>query len=222
MQDKDYQAEIESNGFALRSSILTVPQVASLIAKIEELSDHAAASHARGSSGDGNRPSAVYAMRNIFANLPGAAALAESPSVRALVEPLLGPDCFAVRGILFDKVPGANWKVAWHQDLAVALRDRIETPGFAAALERREAVRMPILTTVRSYYRPLIAGILVTLGVCLALHQQQAVPGTADRCVHRLLPDARGSSRPAPRRRTRRRPRSCRRGRRRLGAARRR
>jgi ectoine hydroxylase-related dioxygenase (phytanoyl-CoA dioxygenase family) len=32
----------------------------------------------------------------------------------------MGPDCFAVRGILFNKADGANWKVAWHQDCVIA------------------------------------------------------------------------------------------------------
>jgi ectoine hydroxylase-related dioxygenase (phytanoyl-CoA dioxygenase family) len=50
--------------------------------------------------------------------------------VRALVEPVLGAGCFAVRGVLFDKTPAAPWKVAWHQDLTVAVRARVETEGF--------------------------------------------------------------------------------------------
>ena len=37
---------------------------------------------------------------------------------------------FPVRVILFDKTPEANWGVPWHQDLAVAVRRRVEVPGF--------------------------------------------------------------------------------------------
>ena len=37
---------------------------------------------------------------------------------------------FAVRGILFDKTPEANWLVAWHQDLTIAVRERREAEGF--------------------------------------------------------------------------------------------
>jgi ectoine hydroxylase-related dioxygenase (phytanoyl-CoA dioxygenase family) len=35
-----------------------------------------------------------------------------------------------VRGILFDKLPGANWKVTWHQDLSIAVKERHELPGY--------------------------------------------------------------------------------------------
>ena len=57
-------------------------------------------------------------------------ALATSPAVRALVDPVLGPLAFAVRASLFDKTPRANWLVAWHQDLVIPVRERCEIPGF--------------------------------------------------------------------------------------------
>jgi len=56
--------------------------------------------------------------------------LACSPAIRRLIEPLLGPECHPVRGILFDKVPDANWKVPWHQDVTIAVQNRIEAAGF--------------------------------------------------------------------------------------------
>ena len=40
--------------------------------------------------------------------------LARSAQIRALIEPILGPHCFAVRGIYFDKTASANWKVPYH------------------------------------------------------------------------------------------------------------
>jgi len=46
------------------------------------------------------------------------------------VEEVLGPGAFAVRGILFDKTPDANWKVPWHQDLSIAVKEQIEVSGF--------------------------------------------------------------------------------------------
>jgi Phytanoyl-CoA dioxygenase (PhyH) len=71
-----------------------------------------------------------YAMRNLLALVPSVRALADSAALRSLVEPELGPGVRPVRGLLFDKTPGANWKVAWHQDLSIAVRRRIDVPGF--------------------------------------------------------------------------------------------
>ncbi len=56
--------------------------------------------------------------------------LARSNSLRSLVEPVLGPHCFAVRGILFNKTDGANWKVSWHQDCVIAVAEPHEVSGW--------------------------------------------------------------------------------------------
>lgn len=72
----------------------------------------------------------VYAIRNLLEVLPAARGLARSSAMRELVEPILGTECFPVRGVLFDKTPAAPWKVAWHQDLTVAVRGRVEAEGF--------------------------------------------------------------------------------------------
>lgn len=56
--------------------------------------------------------------------------LARDPAIRALVEPVLGENCFAVRGLFFDKTPDANWLVPRHQDLTIAVAKRGEVEGF--------------------------------------------------------------------------------------------
>lgn len=58
------------------------------------------------------------------------ASLAGSAGVRSIVEPLLGRGAFAVRSLLFDKRADANWNVAWHRDTTIAVKERIETPGY--------------------------------------------------------------------------------------------
>ena len=47
-----------------------------------------------------------------------------------MVAPILGEMFFPVRGILFDKIPDANWKVPWHQDVTIAVQERVESEGF--------------------------------------------------------------------------------------------
>jgi ectoine hydroxylase-related dioxygenase (phytanoyl-CoA dioxygenase family) len=71
-------------------------------------------------------------LRNILTNQLRVRELARSQPIRAAAEAILGPGCFAVRGILFDKTPDANWKVAWHQDLTIAVRERQSVDGFTA------------------------------------------------------------------------------------------
>jgi ectoine hydroxylase-related dioxygenase (phytanoyl-CoA dioxygenase family) len=70
-----------------------------------------------------------HAQRNLL-SVPIVRELATSKPVRQIVEIILGPKCFAVRGILFNKTPELNWKVVWHQDLTIAVRERREADGF--------------------------------------------------------------------------------------------
>ena len=58
--------------------------------------------------------------------------LAESGAMRALVETILGSKARAVRGIFFDKTEGANWKVPWHQDVTIAVSQKVQAEGYGA------------------------------------------------------------------------------------------
>jgi hypothetical protein len=71
-----------------------------------------------------------YGLRNLLEQIPAVRALSESAAVRALVAPVLGEAAFPIKGTLFDKLPEANWKVPWHQDTAICVKERIHTPGF--------------------------------------------------------------------------------------------
>lgn len=72
---------------------------------------------------------AQESQRNIL-SLPIVRELALSNIVRALAEAVLGGRCFATRGIFFNKTEQSNWKVPWHQDLTIAVRDRRNVNGF--------------------------------------------------------------------------------------------
>ena len=71
----------------------------------------------------------VYGARNIL-EVEEIAGLATSTEIRSIAEAVIGPNCRAVRGIFFDKTPGANWPVAWHQDLTLAVAERNDIPGW--------------------------------------------------------------------------------------------
>ncbi len=70
-----------------------------------------------------------HGMRNLL-EIPEIRILANAVEIRQLAEGVLSADAKPVRGILFDKTPDANWKVAWHQDLSIAVKRRVEVPGF--------------------------------------------------------------------------------------------
>jgi len=57
-------------------------------------------------------------------------AIASSDEVRTPVVSILGTECFAVRGIFFNKNPSANWKVTWHQDCVIAVCEKLDIEGW--------------------------------------------------------------------------------------------
>ena len=70
-----------------------------------------------------------YSQRNLL-SIDIVRELATARAVRKVIEAGLGSKCFAVRGIFFNKTEEANWKVVWHQDLTIAIRERRDAAGF--------------------------------------------------------------------------------------------
>lgn len=74
--------------------------------------------------------SRIGGLRNLLQTSPSVAQVASSAPVMDLLRSMLGAEPFPVRSIFFDKTPEANWSVAWHQDLHIAVAEKIETAGF--------------------------------------------------------------------------------------------
>ena len=108
------------DGYAIVPDILPDGEVRALQQALENLPQDEAV----------RRRGDTYGARNLFTLVPAVCELASGPALRNLVAPILGDDCFAVRAMLFDKVDAANWKVGWHQDKFIAVRERLDVPGF--------------------------------------------------------------------------------------------
>lgn len=136
---------MHEDGFAIEEKVFSLGEVQAIQEAIEQAGFRTAE---RGAGG----------IRNLL-DIPEVGQLAKSPMIRNLVVPILGQSAFAVRGTLFDKTPKANWKVPWHQDLSIAVQEKIDLEGFgpwslkagvvhvqppAAILEEMLAVRIHI------------------------------------------------------------------------------
>lgn len=116
-------AQLTRDGFLVVPEALPDTECLQLLADVEALPSHHQ-SEARGG------------YRDLFTILPAVRALAGHPALFAWPAAVLGPQAFAVRAILFDKTPDANWKVTWHQDLTIPVRARREVPGFGPWSEK--------------------------------------------------------------------------------------
>ena len=121
-----FAERLRSHGFAIVEGVLDEDSIAKYIHLLE---DNTNSGMRRGG------------RRNLIA-LTEMKQLAQSPSLMALVRPILGQDVFVVRGILFDKQEGANWKVPWHQDVTIAVKDRVEAEGYGPWSTKEDIVHV--------------------------------------------------------------------------------
>lgn len=117
-----YAAEFHERGYAVFPHVLNDDVVDRLRRAIGDVP----------SSDAVRRKQNVYGVRNLLELSPAVRALAADEPVRQFVTPILGESAFATRAVFFDKVPGANWALGWHQDSVIAVTEREEVPGFMA------------------------------------------------------------------------------------------
>lgn len=110
--------QFDRDGFQVLESVLAIAECDLLAA---ELTPQLEEEQQRGKAGG---------VRNLLRTSSRVAQFARSTPLLQLVNSFTPATAFPVRAIFFDKNPAANWLVPWHQDLAIAVDRRIETPGF--------------------------------------------------------------------------------------------
>lgn len=110
---------LDKSGFCTVHGILPEGMLDALVRTVEMLSSNEGAG-----------------SRNLAEIAPEVARLAESREILSLLGDLGAPGAFLVRSIFFDKKLEANWKVPWHQDLTIAVRERREIAGFGPWSEK--------------------------------------------------------------------------------------
>jgi hypothetical protein len=116
----DIKVDVEVKGFCICEAVLSPEKVNELILTLEQINQ----------DGSVRKRGGIFAIRNLLDVSSEVRGLAYSPLIRDLIEPILGPDFSPVRGILFDKIPDANWKVPWHQDVTIAVQHKVKAEGY--------------------------------------------------------------------------------------------
>jgi ectoine hydroxylase-related dioxygenase (phytanoyl-CoA dioxygenase family) len=115
-------AEIDENGFGVLENALDAETVSGLQTESAKL---------KPTDSVRRKSETVYGVRNLLNLSPRLREFSEGKTVRRIAKSFLGEKARVVRAIFFDKTADANWKVPWHQDLTIAVREKKETPGFA-------------------------------------------------------------------------------------------
>jgi hypothetical protein len=114
---------LDRDGYAILDQVLTPGQVAEWLREARVYAGG-------GSDGLLDRGGEVYGGRDLLWRSTAFSHWAHSCELRSIVEPVLGPEAFPVRGLFFDKTASANWNLPWHQDLTIAVAARRPVAGF--------------------------------------------------------------------------------------------
>jgi len=104
---------IREHGYGIISDVFSAPELAAAseeVSRVELKRSRA-----------GARP--VLSLRTI-------SELAHRNKLLAIARGVLGANALPFRATFFDKSPNSNWLVAWHQDTALPLTAKRETPGW--------------------------------------------------------------------------------------------
>ncbi len=106
--------DLDRLGFLLFPDLLDQTRLGNLLAIVAEL---------RAPSGRGG-------LRGLTQRVPELESWIGTSAIPSLVEQVLGPSYRRVRSLFFDKTPESNWKVPWHQDLTIAVKEKHPVPDF--------------------------------------------------------------------------------------------
>jgi ectoine hydroxylase-related dioxygenase (phytanoyl-CoA dioxygenase family) len=116
-------AKLETDGFFIVKNALDEKAVLNLINSLSQIKPPQSTSR---------KTDAIYGVRDLLNLSDSIREFSQSTNVRKIAESVLGENAKVVRAIYFDKTADANWKVPWHQDLTIAVREKRETEGFSA------------------------------------------------------------------------------------------
>jgi hypothetical protein len=125
---KDQLQSLNHRGFFIADHFLDAQTVQSLIYAIRSLDTDTDTD--TDTEASRLRNGIPFARRNLM-EFNFVRELFERPAIRDLLDSIT-PSLVPVRAILFDKITSANWTVPWHQDRSIAVRKRIDVPGFLA------------------------------------------------------------------------------------------
>jgi ectoine hydroxylase-related dioxygenase (phytanoyl-CoA dioxygenase family) len=110
---QDWQKSIEEQGFAIVPSVLSTRELIPILVSLADLEPP------RGRAG----------IRHVL-NHPTVKVVAQNPRLLEMAQAVLGDAAFPFRATLFDKTPDGNRLLSWHQDVALPLQSKIETPEW--------------------------------------------------------------------------------------------
>jgi Phytanoyl-CoA dioxygenase (PhyH) len=82
----------------------------------------------------------LHAIRRVLEEIPALKPLLFTPNLLEIIQIFAPANSFLTKSIYFDKPPGSNWFVAWHQDISITVAARNDTPGYSQWTQKQGIV----------------------------------------------------------------------------------
>jgi len=119
----DYKSNIIDNGFTILSNVYTREEVKTIISEIDRTDQ---------SNLTFRKTADLFAIRRFLIEVPNVKGLIFNSKLKSIIEELFGNDYFIVKSIYFDKPEKSNWFVSWHQDLTIAVNQKVNISGYGS------------------------------------------------------------------------------------------
>lgn len=88
----------------------------------------------------------VFAIRQALKEIPKLKDYVFNDSIKEIIKSIGGNNYFVVKSIYFDKPETSNWFVAYHQDLTISVKNKIDSQGFSNWTKKQNqfAVQPPL------------------------------------------------------------------------------
>ncbi|HTG56544.1 MAG TPA: phytanoyl-CoA dioxygenase family protein [Niabella sp.] len=134
---RDQTAQIVKQGFSVVESVYTKEEVEAVLQIIEK---------ADTSKDTFRQSNDLFAIRQFLKELPDVLPVLLNARLKELIRSVFGENYFIVKSIYFDKPPGSNWYVSYHQDLTISVDQKADMPDFGpwTVKQNQFAVQPPI------------------------------------------------------------------------------
>lgn len=139
-----YNTALKEKGFTIIDGLYSNREIAAMIAAIDR---------ADGDKDTFRSTADLFAIRQLLKEIPELKPLVFNASLQQLIHDFFGPGYFIVKSIYFDKPEKSNWYVAYHQDLTIAVAEKIQLEHFGpwTVKQNQYAVQPPVALLERNF-----------------------------------------------------------------------
>ena len=136
--------EINKNGYTIIDSVYTPNEIDRIIDLIENVNPDKPTFR---------QTADLFAIRQFLQEVPDVYPFIFNEKLNSIITSVYGSGYFPVKSIYFDKPVSSNWFVAYHQDLTISVKNKVDLPGYGPwTVKHNQFAVQPPLNVLQSNF----------------------------------------------------------------------